>query len=233
MTITLLGFAEPVASWLHLFGAVIAACFIGDLCRRGATPADRRALAVFGGATVLALLLSGLYHLLAPTSAARAVLQRLDHAGIWLLIASTFTPVHVTLFRGAMRWGVLGFVWACALAGIVLKTIFFAQFSEALGLTLYIGFGWIGALSGVALARNHGWRVIGPLLVGGALYSLGGVVSVLEAPIVVPGFLGHHELFHLAVLGGLVAHWRFMHGLEPLRAREVRRTTAPIAAVAA
>jgi channel protein (hemolysin III family) len=233
-TVSFLGFAEPVASWLHLLGAVLAAWFARDLMRRGASRADRVALAVFGFATVFALSMSGVYHLLDPAGEARGVLQRLDHAAIWLLIAGTFTPVHVTMFRGPLRWGVLGFVWLCAICGIVFKTIFFAEFPEALGLGLYLGLGWLGAISGAALARHHGRRAVWPLMHGGLAYSIGGLASVIEAPILIPGVLGHHELFHLAVLGGVFMHWRLMRDLEQLRTIAVAapQAAAPSGALA-
>jgi channel protein (hemolysin III family) len=225
-TVPLLGFAEPMASWLHLAGAALAARSIRPLCRLGADRSARVALAVFGLGAVLALVMSGAYHALALDGPARAVLHRLDHAAIWVLIAATFTPVHAILFRGLSRWGMLGFVWACACAGVVLKTIFFARFPPGLGLALYLGLGWMGALSGAMLARRHGGRAALGLLLGGLAYSLGGAASVLHAPVLMPGYVGHHELFHVAVLAGLLAHWRFMQSVVRLAALDAQASDA-------
>jgi channel protein (hemolysin III family) len=204
----LLGFAEPVSSWLHIAGALMALFATRQLARDWQGGA-RTSLLIFGAGAAFALAMSGAYHAM-PVGGAREVLQRLDHAAIWVLIAATFTPVHVILFRGAARWVMLAFIWAFAIAGVVLKTIFFARFPETLGLLLYLAFGWVGALSSLMVARVHGARMVRPLLVGGIIYTIGGAASVVGTPPLVPGYLGHHEMFHLAVLAALYVHWQFM-----------------------
>ncbi|HLU67124.1 MAG TPA: hemolysin III family protein [Kofleriaceae bacterium] len=232
-TVPLLGFAEPLSSWLHIAGAVLALLAIQRLVARGESAGDRRALATFGLGAALALGLSGAYHALDPDGAARAVLQRLDHAGIWILIAATFTPVHWILFRGIQRWGVLAFIWTAAICGVVLKTIFFAGFPESLGLVLYLALGWVGAASAVMVVRAHGPATVRPMLIGGVLYSAGGAVSVLEPPALLAGYLGHHEVFHLAVLAALYAHWQLMAALPaglPRPAAEPLASPAPLQA---
>jgi channel protein (hemolysin III family) len=98
--IPFLGFTDPVSSWSHLLAAV--AFFIGAflLCHRGRGNAARvTSLIVFSLSLVFLFSMSGVFHLLERGGTARAVLQRLDHAGIWVLIAGTFTPIHTILFR--------------------------------------------------------------------------------------------------------------------------------------
>lgn len=216
-TVPLAGFFEPLSSWLHLAGALVALLSASQLRDTGATRGNRVALGVFAGSAIVSLVMSGVYHALTPTSAARDVLQRLDHAAIWILIGGTFTPVHAIMFRGLRRWGMLAFIWACAITGVVLKTAFFASVPPALGLWLYLGLGWMGALSGYMLAA-HGRRAVGPLVLGGVLYSVGAAAPIVGAPTVVPGYVGPHEIFHLAVLGALFTHWRFIASLPDLRA---------------
>lgn len=215
-TISLLGCAEPMSSWLHLGGALIALMATPALARTARTDHGRLTLVIFGLSAACALALSGAYHLQAPGTAGRDVMQRLDHAGIWLLIAATFTPVHAIAFKGLSRWGMLLFIWAAALAGIVLKTMYFHSFPTWLGLLLYLALGWLGVVSIMSLARRYPFRQLKPLLVGGLLYSVGGILSVVEFPTIWPGVIGHHELFHVAVLLALAAHWRFMAALPEL-----------------
>jgi channel protein (hemolysin III family) len=218
-TVPLAGFFQPLASWLHLGGALVAVFAASHLRNTGATPATRAALAVFAGSAIFALSMSGVYHALTPTGAARGVMQRLDHAAIWILIGGTFTPVHAIMFSGVRRWGMLAFIWACAITGVVLKTVFFASVPPALGLWLYLALGWVGAVSATMLAAACGRRAVGPLLIGGVLYSVGAAASILEAPTLIPGYLGPHEIFHLAVLAALLTHWRFIASLHGLAAR--------------
>ncbi len=223
-----LGFCEPISSWLHAGGAVVAGLASRSLWRSDATREASWALGLFGAAVLMLLGISGTYHAFELGSAPRAVFQRLDHAFIWILIAGTFTPVHVILFRGAWRWGMLALIWTCAITGLVLKTVFFADFGGAFGLALYLALGWMGVVSAVKIWQMYGRRATHLLLGGGLLYSVGGAVSVAEMPVVIPHYVGPHELFHVAVLAALYAHWRFMG--SALSLRDARPAYAPRAA---
>ena len=120
------GFSDPVSSLTHLAGAVVFAILGVFLIARGRGDARRVvSLAVFAFSCVLLLSLSGVYHLLSPGTAARSVLMRLDHAAIFVLIAGSFTPVHVILLRDRWQWHLLAWIWVAALAGLVLKTVYF------------------------------------------------------------------------------------------------------------
>ncbi|MGH8636081.1 MAG: PAQR family membrane homeostasis protein TrhA, partial [Burkholderiales bacterium] len=124
--LTFAGLSDPVSSVTHLAGALVFASMAGALLRRGRGSAPRLlSLSVFAFSCVLLLSLSGAYHLLSPGTEERALLKQLDHAAIFLLIAASFTPVHTILFRGAWRWGMLAAVWGAALAGVILKTLYF------------------------------------------------------------------------------------------------------------
>lgn len=205
-----IGFQEPVSSWTHLIASGIFAILSIGMVRRGRTHAHRTALGVFGFSAIFLLSMSGVYHLLNYGGAGRAVLGRLDHAAIFVLIAGTFTPVHAILFKGVMRWGMLGVIWAAAITGLTLKTIFFETISEGLGLTFYLGLGWAGLISGLFLWKRFGGHFIRPLLIGALCYSIGAIFEFLDRPILIEGVIGDHELFHIAVLFGLGFHWKFV-----------------------
>src|SRR5262249_18128604 len=90
------------------------------------------------------------------------------------------------------------------------KTIFFGLVTEGLGVTLYLGFGWVGLYSGILIARRYGLRFIRPLVWGGAAYTVGAIMDFLRWPRLLAGVVGPHELFHLFVLAGIGCHWRFV-----------------------
>jgi channel protein (hemolysin III family) len=161
--LTVAGLSDPVSSVTHLAGALVFASLAIALVRRGRGSAPRLlSLSVFAFSCVLLLSLSGAYHLLAPDSAEKALFKQLDHAAIFLLIAASFTPAHMILFRGAWRWGMLAAVWGAALTGVTLKTVYFDSVPEWLGLTMYLGLGWFGAVSATALARYRScWAIAG------------------------------------------------------------------------
>ena len=105
------GFVDPLSSLSHLGGAVVFALLsIGLLRRAWHGTFHAAAVAVFACSAVLLLAVSGVFHLLAPGYASRMVMQRLDHAAIFGLIAGTFTPVYAVFFRGLERWATVALV---------------------------------------------------------------------------------------------------------------------------
>ena len=207
--ISIPGFTDPVSCWTHLLAAGVALVAGVLLVRRGRGSAARvAALVGFVFGAVFMFSMSGTYHLLDRAGPGRAVLQRLDHAAIFAMIAGTFTGLHGVVFRGPWRWGFIASVWALAATGITLKTIFFEGTSEALGLSLYLGMGWLGVVSWFRLRREAGGRIGRLVVQGGAAYSIGAILEFAGWPDLIPGVIGPHELFHFCVIGGAALHWR-------------------------
>lgn len=228
LPVSVVGFADPVSSWSHLLGAAAAVVLGPRLVYAGRGQLGRvLSLVVFVLATVFLLAMSGVFHLLPRGTVARAVVQRLDHAGIFALIAGTFTPAHVMLFRGWRRWLPVVLVWTAAIVGITLKTIFFNDIPEGLGLSFYLGLGWIGAISGVLIWQQYGFRFMELLIAGAVAYTAGAVCEYLRWPVAVPYVLGPHEFFHLAVLCGIACHWGFLREL----AEEARAGRLPTSCI--
>jgi channel protein (hemolysin III family) len=205
------GFSEPFSSLSHLAGAVVFACLSVPLVRRGRGNLGRMfSLAAFAFSCVLLLSISGVYHLLSPSGAGRYVLHRLDHAAIFILIAGSFTPVHAILFRGPWRWGMLAAVWTMAITGLTLKTVYFTSMPEWFSLLLYLGLGWFGLVSGIALARRFGFRFVSLVVWSALAYTFGAIADFVHWPAPFPDIIGSHGVFHLAVLAGISFHWRFV-----------------------
>lgn len=204
------GFADPVSSISHLAASIGFGIASVALVRsaRG-HPGRVAALSIYASSVVLLLVMSGVFHLLPYESTGRAVLQRLDHAFIFVLIAGTFTAVHGILFRGWLRSGVIAFVWVVAATTIPIKTVYFAAIPEWLGLSLYLGFAWLGLGSGLLLWHRHGLRFITLLICGGLAYTLGAVFEFVRWPNPWPGVIQAHELFHAFVIAGVWLQWRF------------------------
>ncbi|MEN8260574.1 MAG: hemolysin III family protein [Pseudomonadota bacterium] len=205
------GFAEPVSSLSHLVGAMVFACLAIFLLRHGNAKGKRLPLGVFALTCIFLLILSAIYHLSTPGGVLNDVFQRLDHAAIFVFIAGTFTPVHALLFSGFLRWGMLSIVWAIAATGVTIKTAFFTAIPEAVSLAMYLGLGWLGLVAGIALWKRYGFGFIKPLVWGGIAYTAGSILEFAGGPVLVPGVIGPHELFHFAVLTGIAFHWWFVH----------------------
>jgi channel protein (hemolysin III family) len=179
------------------------------LVRQARGLSNRLALGAFALSAFFLLSMSGVYHMLSPGPAREAV-RSLDHAAIWALIAGTFTPIHVILFRGVWRWGLLGLVWVGAITGMVLKSLYFNQLPEGLWLVFYLALGWLGLASCFQVARGPQRRHLRFMAMGGLAYTIGAICEWLQLAFVAPGVIGPHEIFHLAVLAGLAYHWTFI-----------------------
>jgi hemolysin III len=222
-TISIPGFSEPFSSISHLLGAFVFFVYGFRLtCMARSHLGWSVAIGVFVFSGVFLLSMSGVFHLLDLQGVARNVLQRLDHAGIFGLIAGTFTPVHAILFTGFWRWGFLIGIWALAIAGITLKSVFFNELAEWVGLVAYLGLGWLGILSAYLTHRLHGFTVIRPLIYGAIAYTVGATLEFLRLPVVIAGVIGPHELFHIAVLAGIAYHWLFIRDLLLMKLKETQ-----------
>ena len=210
--ISIPGFNDPFSSISHLLGAGFFAILSALMMRRGRGNLGRMiSLALFCFAAVFLLTISGVYHLLGSNSNVRAVMRQLDHAAIYVLIASSFTPIHTILFRDWGRTGMLVLIWTFAIAAITIKSIYFDQISPSLNLALYLSMGWLGLFSGISLWRRYGFQFMQSMLWGGVAYSVGAVLGSSTWPVLIHGVIQGHEIFHVAVLIGLGFQWAFIY----------------------
>lgn len=205
------GFSQPFSALSHLIAAGVMLSFGAFLILKG-RGSQRVWLAIFVLSSVFLLSMSGVYHMLDFGTVAREeVFRRLDHGAIFVLIAGTITAAHGLLFTGFWRWGMISLLWLGAATAITLESVFFSSIPQILGLALYLGFGWLGLLSGYKLWRARGFRFISPVLWGGLAYTVGALADVMNySPIEIHGILGAHDFFHLMVLVGLAWHSYFL-----------------------
>ena len=231
------GFFEPVSALTHLVGAAAFAVLAVVLIRRGCGDTARVALlGVFATSSVLLLSVSAACHMLPEGSGGRHVLGRLDGAAIFVLIAGTHTAVHGLFFRGFARWGAVILMWAITAATISVFAVFSGGLPGVVVTAVYLALGWTAGVSGIVIWRRFGTaRIVLPLL-GGAAYSAGAVLLALRWPTLIPGVIGPHEVWHFAVLAGLLLHWSFLFRNARLASQAPRalhasgRASAPLAA---
>jgi hemolysin III len=165
----------------------------------------RLAALVFSLSIAACFGLSALYHRPTWTPSVRARLARLDHAGIYLLIAGTYTPFGLIVLSPGWALPVLSLVWGGAFAATVTKLLWVRApkwLSAALALTL----GWSGlaAVSELLAVPAAGLTLV---IIGGLLYTAGAAVYVRRSPNLLPNAFGYHELFHLLTLGAAACHY--------------------------
>jgi len=157
------------------------------------------AAAVFAGSVVAMLGTSALYHRVTWSVRARPWMRRLDHAGIYLLIAGTYTPVGLLTLRGMMREVVLAVVWIGAAAAILMKFVW-VRAPKWLSAVTGVALGWAGVAAMPQVARHAGITAVVLLGIGGLAYTAGAVVYARRRPDPVPAVFGYHELFHALTL---------------------------------
>jgi hemolysin III len=155
--------------------------------------------AVFGTTLVLLYTASTLYHSI-PLPNVRPVLRILDHSGIFLLIAGTYTPVALAKLPPATGSTLLVVLWGAAIAGIALTATLRHRF-RAVAHVLYLLMGWSAVFVAEPLRAAlapAGWTLI---VAGGLAYTFGvGFYALRKVRY-------HHLLWHLCVLAGSVLHF--------------------------
>jgi hemolysin III len=198
---------EPVNGLTHLGGA-IASLFgqIALLIVGWSGTAKIISLLIYGLSLIALFSASATYHLTKAKPAILQTLRKLDHSAIYLLIAGTYTPYCIIAFTGFFRWGLLAIIWTIAFIGIVVKFIY-VKAPRWLNVAVYVVMGWlcISAVGQVPAALPVSTMVW--LIVGGVIYTLGAVIYATKIFNFVPGKFGFHEVWHIFVLLGALAHF--------------------------
>ena len=201
---------EPFSAWSHGLWLLLSIPATFVLWRRcGGDRAKQLSLTVFGLCLAACYLGSTLYHGVRLGKDSIELFDRLDHVGIYLLIAGSYTPVAWNLMKGRWRWGTLGAVWVTTLVGSGLQ-LGRVRLLGPLATCEYLAMGWGALLVYFQVARVVSHRAMFPLVVGGVFYSVGAVLNLLRWPVIWPGVIGSHEVFHLWVMAGSLAHFWFM-----------------------
>ena len=155
--------------------------------------------AVFASSVAFMLGASAVYHRITWGPRARPWLRRLDHAGIYLLIAGTYTPVGLLVVDGVLRPVILGVVWSGAAAAIILKFAW-VRAPKWLSAVTGIGVGWAGVAAMPQVWSHAGSAAVILLAAGGLAYTGGAIVYAVKRPNPSPTVFGYHEVFHALTL---------------------------------
>ena len=198
---------EPFNGLSHLIGAI--AGFFGMLAMlilaRGA-PLKIVSVLVYSLGLMAMFSASGIYHSAIVKPAVLLVLRKIDHSAIFLLIAGTYTPFCLLAFTGFWHWGLLALIWLIAVIGIVVKVVYI-QSPRWLHTAIYVVMGWICVMAAPQMPSVLPTAAMVWLFVGGVIYTLGAVVYATKILDFVPGKFGFHEVWHIFVLLGALAHF--------------------------
>jgi hemolysin III len=203
-------FREPFSAWTHFAGLMLAVP--GTLILLGRSdgePGKRLSLLVYGLSLIFCYAASTLYHGVRLPAEGLAAFIRMDSVGIFALIAGSYTPLAWNLMRGRWRAWTLIAVWGTAVTAIALIASG-RHFSSAVGTCVYLGMGWGVVVFYARIARVVSHRALRLVVLGGLFYSVGAVLNLLHWPALWPGIFSVHDLFHLFVMAGSLAHFWFI-----------------------
>lgn len=156
-------------------------------------------VSIYGASSVFLFLASTLYHAV-QSQPAKRVFHILDHVGIWLLIAGTYTPFLLVKMRTPLGWAFLVLIWTLALFGASFKAFFTSRF-VTLSTLMYVAMGWLAIFLVKAMLDTLGMGGLAWVAAGGIAYTVG-----------VFFFLWHrlrfsHAIWHLFVIAGSLCHF--------------------------
>jgi hemolysin III len=198
---------DPVSGLTHL-GAAIAALIglIVLLMMSWGNLVRVISLLIYGLSLTLLFSASATYHLVNTSAEAIHRLRKLDHSAIYLLIAGTYTPICLYFFTGFWRSGILAIIWAMALIGVVVK-LFVINAPRWLTAGVYLVMGWLAVIAIGEILRIMPIGAITWLALGGILFTVGAVVYITKKPNPWPAVFGFHEIWHIFVILGCLAHF--------------------------
>jgi hemolysin III len=193
---------ERASSYTHGVGAIFSVAGLWLLIVASARYGNLRhilSFTVFGATLVILYGASALMHAL-PLGRARRLFEEMDLAGIFLLIAGTYTPFTLVTLRGSLGMTLFGIIWGLALVGVT-GVHFYRKRFEKMASAIYLVMGWLIVLAIKPLAAQLPMPGLVLLVGGGLAYSLGVIFFLWER------FLHHHAIWHVFVMLGSLLHF--------------------------
>ena len=204
---------EPVNGLTHLGGAIAALIGLVVLLMV-AWGGELKVVSVliYGISLFLLFTASATYHIVNAGPKVIEILRKFDHSAIYLLIAGTYTPICMIAFTGFFRWGLLAIIWSIAGLGILVK-MFYVDAPRWFSAGGYVIMGWLCIAAAGQMITALAPLTLGWLIAGGVVYTLGAVVYATKLFNFVSGKFGFHEVWHIFVLLGALAHFMAVFGV--------------------
>jgi len=193
---------EKLNSFTHMLGAVVALAGLVILVVFASLNGDVWRIvsfSIYGTSLFLLYLFSSIYH--SSEGSIKALFKKLDHIGIYLLIAGSYTPFVLVSLNGAWGWSLFGVIWGLAIIGILLDC-FSSDQRRIIQLIIYLLMGWIALIAIQPLIESLSMAGFLWLLGGGLFYSIGIVFYVIDLK-----KFHFHGIWHLFVLAGSITHY--------------------------
>lgn len=203
-----MGIKQPFNAISHMVGAGLAILATPFLVALADGPVAVITVCLYAFGLIALYTLSTLFHSVNTTPRGELWLERLDHVGIYLLIAGTYSPVALLLIEGALGSTLFVLSWGLAATGIVFS-LTLPLGPKWLHIVGYIVLGWAALIAAPVLFERLDAIGLAWLIGGGVLYSAGGFLYVRDRRRLIGPF-GDHEVWHVLVLLASAAHFVFV-----------------------
>lgn len=206
---------EPGSAITHFIAMMLTVfAAVPLLIKAGISTGERNfvSMVIFVSSMILLYGASATYHSVNLTGKSLRFFKKIDHMMIFVLIAGSYTPVCLTVLDEQLGFQMLTLVWGIAVVGMLIKA-FWVTCPKWFSSLIYISMGWVCVLVFGQLWNTLPTAAFLWLLVGGIIYTVGGIIYALKLPIFNSKHkdFGSHEVFHLFVMGGSICHFIFMY----------------------
>lgn len=201
---------EPINSITHFAGAglsilALIAMLIKVIINDGSAVAIT-SVTIFGISLILLYSISATYHGVISTEKVILNLKKLDHSMIFILIAGSYAPFCLLAIKGSFGITMFIVMMSIAVFGIIFKLCWF-DCPRWLQTSMYIAMGWSAVFMIKPLASVLPLTSIFWLVLGGVLYTIGGVIYGAKPKKLKIGSFKFHEIFHIFILLGSLSHF--------------------------
>ena len=192
--------------WLYAATAPLALAAGIVLVVLSPTPMTRIGSGIFAASALALFTASATMHRGRWSPRTGLWLRRIDHSSIFLLIAGSYTPFTLLLLHGQDRATLLWVAWGGATLGIAFR-IFWTGAPRWLYTPIYMALGWAAVFYLPAFFDRASTSVIALMVLGGLLYTVGGVIYGIRRPNPSPRWFGFHEVFHTLTILAFATHY--------------------------
>lgn len=201
---------EPINGLTHLCGAILSfVALLAMVIKASLTTESALAIGAviaFGVSMMLLYSASATYHMVIAKDKVIAFLRKLDHSMIFILIAGTYTPFCLISLNGVTGWVLFSIITFVALCGVLFKMIWF-NCPRWLSTMIYIVMGWMVIFVASPLSEVLSSTGLFLLVLGGVLYTVGGIIYGAKPSFLKSHYMGFHEIFHIFIMLGSTVHF--------------------------
>lgn len=201
---------EPINGITHLIGAVLSVFALIAMLLKvnsiGGSSLYYGAIILFGVSMILLYSASATYHSVISKDSVIMTLKKVDHSMIFILIAGSYAPLCLITLRNSIGNILFAIVAITGLIGIIFK-ICWVTCPKWLSSVIYISLGWFAAFAIYPLSKVLDPLGLFFLILGGVIYTVGGVIYALKSDKIRIGSFGNHEIFHIFIMFGTLCHF--------------------------